>query len=87
MARLSSRELALERRKALTTSGKKAAVASGSGRVRIAADARSTRTLANASDAVVEVSTPAVASSATHAVINGIVSPAFPCQAGAPTQS
>jgi hypothetical protein len=55
MARLSSRELALERRKALTTSGKKAAVASGSGRVRIAADARSTRTLANASDAVVEV--------------------------------
>ena len=61
MARLSSRELALERRKALTTSGKKAAVASGSGRVRIAADARSTRTLANASNAVVEVSTPAVA--------------------------
>ena len=61
MARLSSRELALERRKALTTSGKKASVASGSGRVRIAADARSTRTLANASDAVVEVSTPAVA--------------------------
>tara|TARA_B100000482_G_scaffold134601_1_gene98329 strand:+ start:339 stop:2702 length:2364 start_codon:yes stop_codon:yes gene_type:complete len=61
MARLSSRELALERRKALTTSGKKASVASGSGRVRIAADARSTRTNANASDAVVEVSTPAVA--------------------------
>ena len=61
MARLSSRELALERRKALTTSGKKASVASGSGRVRIAADARSTRTNANASDAAVEVSTPAVA--------------------------
>ena len=61
MARLSSRELALERRKALTTSGKKASVASGSGRVRIAADARSTRTNANASDAVIEVSTPAVA--------------------------
>ena len=61
MARLSSRELALERRKALTTSGKKASVASGSGRVRIATDARSTRTNANASDAVVEVSTPAVA--------------------------
>tara|TARA_B100000475_G_scaffold140947_1_gene103769 strand:- start:3012 stop:5375 length:2364 start_codon:yes stop_codon:yes gene_type:complete len=61
MARLSSRELALDRRKALTTSGKKASVASGSGRVRIAADARSTRTNANASDAVVEVSTPAVA--------------------------
>ena len=61
MARLSSRELALERRKALTTSGKKASVASGSGRVRIAADARSTRTNANASDAVVEVSKPAVA--------------------------
>ena len=61
MARLSSRELALERRKALTTSGKKASVASGSGRVRIAADARSTRTNSNASDAVVEVSTPAVA--------------------------
>ena len=61
MARLSSRELALERRKALTTSGKKASVASGSGRVRIAADARSTRTNANASDASVEVSTPAVA--------------------------
>ena len=61
MARLSSRELALERRKALTTSGKKASVASGSGRVRIAADARSTRTNANASDAVVEASTPAVA--------------------------
>ena len=61
MARLSSRELALERRKALTTSGKKASVASGPGRVRVAADARSTRTNANASDAVAEVSTPAVA--------------------------
>ena len=46
MARLSSRELALERRKALTTSGKKSSVAAGDGanRVRTAADARPTRT-------------------------------------------
>ena len=63
MARLSSRELALERRKALTTSGKKASVASGSGsgRVRTASDARSTRTNANGTDVVVEVTTPVVA--------------------------
>ena len=45
MARLSSRELALERRKALTTSGKKAsAAAGGNNRVRTATDARPTRT-------------------------------------------
>ena len=56
MARLSSRELALERRKALTTSGKKssAAAATGANRVRTAADARPTRTNANPAD------TPAV---------------------------
>ena len=35
MARLSSRELALERRKALTTSGKKSSVAAGDGANRI----------------------------------------------------
>ena len=45
MARLSSRELALERRKALTTSGKKAsAAAGGNNRVRTVTDARPTRT-------------------------------------------
>ncbi|MAR06395.1 MAG: carboxysome shell protein [Cyanobium sp. NAT70] len=51
MARLSSRELALERRKALTTTGKKASVVAGAGdsRVRQASDARPTRTRANAS--------------------------------------
>ena len=48
MARLSSRELALERRRALTTSGKKASVAvsAGANRVRTAADVRATRTKA-----------------------------------------
>ena len=51
MARLSSRELALERRKALTTAGKKASVAAGdkANRVRNASDARPTRT--NAAEA------------------------------------
>jgi hypothetical protein len=60
MARLSSRELALERRKALTTSGKKSSVAAGDGanRVRTAADARPTRTDAAAA---VEPMAPAVA--------------------------
>jgi len=60
MARLSSRELALERRKALTTSGKKSSVAAGDGanRVRTAADARPTRTDAAAA---VEPTAPAVA--------------------------
>ena len=50
MARLSSRELALERRKALTTSGKKSSVAAadGANRVRTVADARPTRTNAAA---------------------------------------
>ena len=59
MARLSSRELALERRKALTTSGKKASVAAsgGANRVRTASDARATRTNANADQA--EVAVPA----------------------------
>ena len=59
MARLSSRELALERRKALTTSGKKAsvAVAAGANRVRTANDARKTRTNA---DPITAPSTPAV---------------------------
>ena len=49
MARLSSRELALERRKALTTAGKKASVAvsAGANRVRSAGDARKTRTNAD----------------------------------------
>ena len=60
MARLSSRELAHERRKALTTSGKKSSVAAGDGasRVRTAADARPTRTDAAAT---VEPTAPAVA--------------------------
>ena len=60
MARLSSRELALERRKALTTSGKKSSVAAGDGanRVRTASDARPTRTDAAAA---VEPTAPAVA--------------------------
>ncbi len=59
MARLSSRELALERRKALTTSGKKSSVAAGDGanRVRTVADARPTRT--NAAPAAEPVSAPA----------------------------
>ena len=50
MARLSGRELALERRKALTAAGKKAAAAAGgsANRVRNASDARQTRTHANA---------------------------------------
>lgn len=52
MARLSSRELALERRRALTTSGKKASVAvsAGANRVRTVADSRATRTNANGVD-------------------------------------
>ena len=59
MARLSSRELALERRKALTASGKKAAVAVGSAnRVRNASDARQTRTHANGADEPAVVTTP-----------------------------
>ncbi len=60
MARLSSRELALERRKALTTAGKKASVAAGdkANRVRTATDARPTRT--NAAEASAPVAaTPA----------------------------
>ena len=63
MARLSSRELALERRKALTTSGKKASVAatSGANRVRTASDARATRTNANADEAPVAVQAAPVA--------------------------
>ena len=58
MARLSSRELALERRKALTTSGKKSSVAAGDGanRVRTASDVRPTRTDAAAA---VEPTAPA----------------------------
>jgi hypothetical protein len=65
MARLSSRELALERRKALTTTGKKSPAAAGAGgnRVRTAADARSTRTNSNPAD-----DAPAVATSAPVAV-------------------
>ncbi len=64
MARLSSRELALERRKALTTSGKKstAAAAVSANRVRTAADARPTRTNANPTDEpVTRASTASVA--------------------------
>ncbi len=63
MARLSSRELALERRKALTTSGKKASVAASAGanRVRTASDARATRTNANADQADVAVQAAPVA--------------------------
>ena len=68
MARLSSRELALERRKALTTAGKKASVAVGSGdnRVRTASDARPTRTLANAPEPVAAAPQPVVAAPAPH---------------------
>ena len=63
MARLSSRELALERRKALTTSGKKASVAvnAGANRVRTASDARATRTNANADEVDVAVQAAPVA--------------------------
>ncbi len=65
MARLSSRELALERRKALTTSGKKSSVAVGDGanRVRTVADARPTRTNAAA------VAEPASAPATPAAVV------------------
>ena len=64
MARLSSRELALERRRALTTSGKKASVAvsAGANRVRTAADARATRTNANEADAPGVAETPVAVS-------------------------
>ena len=69
MARLSSRELALERRKALTTSGKKApaAASAGANRVRTASDARATRTNANAEvqDAAVPAAPVAVSSRRT----------------------
>ncbi|MCB4407149.1 CsoS2 family carboxysome shell protein [Synechococcus sp. MU1642] len=60
MARLSSRELALERRKALTTSGKKSSAAAGTGanRVRTVDDARPTRT--NAAAVAEPVSAPVV---------------------------
>ncbi|QNG26278.1 CsoS2 family carboxysome shell protein [Synechococcus sp. HK01-R] len=67
MARLSSRELALERRKALTTAGKKASVAAGgkANRVRTASDARPTRT-----DAAAEITatTPVASQSAVASV-------------------
>ena len=66
MARLSSRELALERRKALTTSGKKApaAASAGANRVRTASDARATRTNANSDVQVAAVpATPVAVSS------------------------
>ena len=63
MARLSSRELALERRKALTTSGKKASAAASAGanRVRTASDARATRTNANSDVQVAAVPAAPVA--------------------------
>ena len=63
MARLSSRELALERRKALTTSGKKApaAASAGANRVRTASDARATRTNANSDVQVAAVPAAPVA--------------------------
>ena len=63
MARLSSRELALERRKALTTSGKKASVAvsAGANRVRTASDARATRTNASGDEVDVAVQVAPVA--------------------------
>ena len=74
MARLSSRELALERRKALTTSGKKSSVAAGNGanRVRTAADARPTRTDAAAA---VEPTAPAVSAPVKPTVSFTPVSP------------
>ena len=64
MARLSSRELALERRRALTTSGKKASVAvsAGANRVRTAADARATRTNANEADSAGVAAAPVAVS-------------------------
>ena len=71
MARLSSRELALERRKALTTSGKKSSVAAAgtANRVRTAADARKTRTNANSDEpASPVVTTPPVAAAPQRTV-------------------
>ena len=71
MARLSSRELALERRKALTTSGKKSSVAAAgtANRVRTAADARKTRTNANSDEpAAPVVTTPPVAAAPQRTV-------------------
>ncbi|MCB4411708.1 CsoS2 family carboxysome shell protein [Synechococcus sp. MU1611] len=66
MARLSSRELALERRKALTTSGKKSSAAAGTGanRVRTVDDARPTRT-----------NVAAVAEPASAPVVSAAVAP------------
>ncbi len=73
MASTSSREAALERRRALTSAGKKAAArfSSGGGRVRTAADARPSRT-------VTPVSTPEVSSSRP---------PSTPAAAAAPLAS
>ena len=72
MARLSSRELALERRKALTTAGKKASVAAGdkANRVRSASDARPTRTNA------AEASAPVAAAPAAPTRSSGLSSSA-----------
>ena len=71
MASNSSREAALERRKALTNGGKKAAsrFTSGGGRVRTAADARPSRTAtpAPAAESPVSQDAPAVAARATRA--------------------
>ena len=66
MARLSSRELALERRKALTTAGKKASAAAGgsANRVRTASDARPTRT--NAAEAAAPVAVAPAAAAPTR---------------------
>ena len=73
MARLSSRELALERRKALTTSGKKASVAvsAGANRVRTASDARATRTNANGDEVDVAVQAAPVAVPQLHGLQDG----------------
>jgi hypothetical protein len=81
MASTSSREAALERRKALTNGGKKSAgrFASSPGRVRTAADARTSRTLA-AAEAPSTVSPP-------PAVVSRAPSPAAPSAAAPSTAS
>jgi len=85
MARLSSRELALERRKALTTSGKKASFAGGSGanRTRTVADSRATRTQANAeADSAVEAVSIPVAAAPQRGL--GLVASASPSRSASP---
>jgi len=70
MASTSSREAALERRRALTTGGKQASsrYTSGQSRVRTVDDARPTRTGAASADQVSAPATPAPMAAATRAV-------------------